>query len=816
MIACSYHTGKNKEPEGFRVMDINTGQVMDVTYAALYNVIKSKQAIVVNVEVDGNKLKGSNGTFDRYPKLVGGKLRGESKMIVMKELGTIGYEVCDHTGRIQRFSIADAIKCADSFGVANGKLVKMANGTTYISPISGEYPKLTDEEVAKIFGKRAVNKAKAQQEAHNKAVQAQQAAKTPVGQVPSIQNGRDLSKETVEQPKVVTHTQPVKQTEQQKQVEVVKQPEPVKQAPLQPKTTKKEVEVAVIDTSANKDYLERAKKNKLPAIKGTEVSGKHSKLKNVCEDGTGLTVEQKITRAGLFVKSTRSFYYAILQTIKQKESVEIPTMAVSIDTLYYNSDFVSELQLPELVFVEIHELLHIAMRHNTRRAQRDPELWNIACDLYINKVICDEFAINPEDKVAKTGIPEDTYNIGIKFATGGLYSPKIDINKDTPESIYAEMEKESESQTQQMQMGQPGQGQQGQDGQGQQSQNQQGQGQQGQQGQSGQQGQGQNQQGQGQGQDGDGQGQSGQGQTGQNQQGNQNGQSGNGGQSGQMGDPGQSSGGITIDVTKKDYKFRGDHITSSTSASIGGVGDLIDDDKSRSASDTTKKSVYDSIMKKAKVLERQMQAGKGKGHYGVVEAYVDEELVPKVNWRNVLMNRLIQMKSDEKSLSTPDRRFVSRGLYIEGHREEDELLKDIKLCIDTSGSMSDEDIAVAFVQIKQLLKTYKTEAEIVYWDDGIQDVVPFEDYNGLRLAQLRATGRGGTNPNCIFELFTSKDYKIGKKAKPELIVIFTDGYFGGPSEQYKARFGRDVLWVISGQNKGFNPPFGKIAKLKET
>ena len=180
------------------------------------------------------------------------------------------------------------------------------------------------------------------------------------------------------------------------------------------------------------------------------------------------------------------------------------------------------------------------------------------------------------------------------------------------------------------------------------------------------------------------------------------------------------------------------------------------------------------------------------------------------------MNRLIQMKSDEKSLSTPDRRFVSRGLYVEGETKEDEMLRDVKLCIDTSGSMSDEDIAIAFVQIKQLLKTYKTEAEVIYWDDGIQDVVQFEDYNGLRLAQLRATGRGGTNPNCIFELFTSREYRIGLKPKPELIVIFTDGYFGGPSEKYKTKFGRDVLWVISGENKGFSPPFGKIAKLKES
>lgn len=102
VIACHYQTGRNKEPNGFRLMDLSTGQIKDVPYEALRQVMISKQADIVNVEIDGAKLKGSNGTFDRYSKIVNGKLRGEAKMVVLKELGTVGYEVCDHTGKIGR------------------------------------------------------------------------------------------------------------------------------------------------------------------------------------------------------------------------------------------------------------------------------------------------------------------------------------------------------------------------------------------------------------------------------------------------------------------------------------------------------------------------------------------------------------------------------------------------------------------------------------------------------------------------------------------------------------------------------------------
>ena len=248
------------------------------------------------------------------------------------------------------------------------------------------------------------------------------------------------------------------------------------------------------------------------------------------------------------------------------------------------------------------------------------------------------------------------------------------------------------------------------------------------------------------------------------------------------------------------------------------INDMVEDSNTAGKSETSKKGVYESIMRKAKVLERQMMQGKGKGHYGVAEAFVDEELVPKVNWKNVLMNRLMSLRVDEKSLSTPDRRFIHKGLYVEGDREDEELLKDVKIAIDTSGSMSDMDIAIAFTQIKQLLKAYKTDAEIIFWDDGIQDVCKFNDYNSLKLAQCRAKGRGGTDPDCVFEYFNSREYRLGLKSKPAIIIMFTDGYFNGPSEKYKTKFGRDTLWVISGDNVGgksrFNPPFGKVAKLK--
>ena len=215
------------------------------------------------------------------------------------------------------------------------------------------------------------------------------------------------------------------------------------------------------------------------------------------------------------------------------------------------------------------------------------------------------------------------------------------------------------------------------------------------------------------------------------------------------------------------------------------------------------------------ILESNPNAGYGKGSCGVCQAFVEESMVPRINWLTILRNKFTSMRMDEKSLATPDRRFVHRRMYIEGDRFDEEKLENVKVCVDTSGSMSDEDIAIAIVHIKRLCKQYKMSADLVYWDDGIQDIIPFDSLRTLELAKYRAMGRGGTNPNCIFEEFTNREYKFNLhgKSMPSVIIIFTDGYFSDVEAKYKRYFGRDTIWVLcsNNSNHNFKPTFGVVA-----
>ena len=55
--------------------------------------------------------------------------------------------------------------------------------------------------------------------------------------------------------------------------------------------------------------------------------------------------------------------------------------------LFWNPYFVDKLTEDQLVAVLEHEVMHILNEHPMRRGGRDPERWNIACDMAINQYI---------------------------------------------------------------------------------------------------------------------------------------------------------------------------------------------------------------------------------------------------------------------------------------------------------------------------------------------------------------------------------------------------------------------------------------------
>lgn len=109
-------------------------------------------------------------------------------------------------------------------------------------------------------------------------------------------------------------------------------------------------------------------------------------------------------RTRLLLKS--AFFGTLLVTTPSiiTSDPRIPTAGTNGVKVWYNADFIASLDTEELMGLMAHETSHNALMHMFRRQDRDPKLWNIACDHAINLMLLEQ---------------------GFKLPTGGYCDPRF-------------------------------------------------------------------------------------------------------------------------------------------------------------------------------------------------------------------------------------------------------------------------------------------------------------------------------------------------------------------------------------------------------
>lgn len=487
-------------------------------------------------------------------------------------------------------------------------------------------------------------------------------------------------------------------------------------------------------------------------------------------DGVQMTLEQKIVKAQLELQSVAPFISSMIATTNIVESTEIKTAGVAIDTMYFNPNYLKDLSVNHIKFILMHEMCHLLMQHRMREEDRDHKKWNVACDAYINKMCATDFPnifSLQEMKEARYVVIED-----------------LDLEKDIPEKIYGEL-KEEQGKT-----GKPNSNGNG-NGNGSSS------------GSTDNSGDG----------DGDENG-NGKGNKNQNKQDGQDGNSSDGnGSDGNNEESSEASSGSANGQGEenKEYSYKGKKVTNSKDDI---KNDMIDDSKTESMSKDTMKQRSRAIVERAKVY-METQGSKSRGtEEGNLAREVERVMAPKVDWLPLVRNRLTKASQRIMSFSAPDKRFLSRNMIMPGPKNMlNDSLENVILAIDTSGSISTKELSVFLAQFKQLTNKFKIDGEVLYWGTNVEAVYPFKNWNDI--LKGKPIGGGGTDINCVFKYLEGRDFKIGKKKKPSMIVVATDGYFGEVDKKYK-KWSNEVIWVISQDYyEKFKEPFGKKAAMKE-
>jgi predicted metal-dependent peptidase len=192
---------------------------------------------------------------------------------------------------------------------------------------------------------------------------------------------------------------------------------------------------------------------------------------------------------------------------------------------------------------------------------------------------------------------------------------------------------------------------------------------------------------------------------------------------------------------------------------------------------------------------------KNQGHMPAgMERAIMGHLTPKVNWLQALRQKLrfgvSRKQPRDTTWNIPNRRFLGSSYVFPSTIGPDS--PKIAFAIDTSGSMSEEDLKQALGELEDIRKKFNAKVYFLDCDADLYQsrwISPFQPLPRLR-------GGGGTDFAPVFS------HLLEKRIKPDYCVFFTDGYgnFGDdPTNQFK------VLWVIT--NQEVQPPFGDVVRV---
>ena len=528
-----------------------------------------------------------------------------------------------------------------------------------------------------------------------------------------------------------------------------------------------------------------------------------------------LAIVKRLQTARMDLMKTQPFYALLLMHLKFALDLTCETAYTDGERIAFNPDFLKELDDRELQFVLMHEILHVVLQHCFRhQSDYETEAFDVACDIVVNSNIMHSFGDDvrkitlrkygelmhqtPDGQEGYLFSAEEVYKwVLARMQQMGKGKKKKDKSRDTSDSDGDEADaeddgadndkgKESSDDTD------DGDGtddsedsEDDSDGDG-----------------------------EGSSEDGDGEGSSesenedGKGgkNKGKSEKGRKSGKSGGKGTrqgSGQDNENGQGQGGPSYG-TEGDTRGKQDLPEEKTFPGQFDDHSFWDGDDE----EQTQKSTWLNRMVDATQIMKNLEGGNGRGTVpeGILRE-IKHLTQSQLDWKTIL-NDFIQEEINDYSFSPPDRRFDDSPFFLPDYNEKDEHVEDILFMIDTSGSMSDKQIAQCYSEIKGAIDQFdgKLKGWLGFFDAMVVPPIPFTDEEDFKI--IRPFGGGGTSFQCVLDYVRNEMEKTLDKL-PASLIYLTDGFAPWPEE--KDAMDIPVLWLIN--NEQAEPPWGKVARI---
>ena len=188
------------------------------------------------------------------------------------------------------------------------------------------------------------------------------------------------------------------------------------------------------------------------------------------------------------------------------------------------------------------------------------------------------------------------------------------------------------------------------------------------------------------------------------------------------------------------------------------------------------------------IIQAQIQSkASGKDHGEIPDEIVraiDELINPKLPWNQLLVRFLSNMVKDDYTWTRPNKRFFPHH-YLPSQYSP--TIGDIVVAIDTSGSVSQEDLVEMLSEIEDIRTTFKPESlTIIDCDSSIHNVFKIEKYDNI--LELKFQGCGGTDFQPVIDYCNEQ--------QPEVLIYFTDLQ----AEDITEEPGYPILWICNSKH----------------
>ena len=225
----------------------------------------------------------------------------------------------------------------------------------------------------------------------------------------------------------------------------------------------------------------------------------------------------------------------------------------------------------------------------------------------------------------------------------------------------------------------------------------------------------------------------------------------------------------------------------------GGCGSVVDHPSVSDGSATGKfEAEIEVAVQQAADIAKAM--GKLPGH---LQTLIEKALAPKVDWKMALARFLRANNKSDFTWIKPNRRFISRGLYLPSLHTP--CLEEIAVAVDTSGSVSEDELLQFTGEITSIL--HDTNPERIHFLQCDTEVRSDDEYTRESLPlKITYKGRGGTAFSPVTEYINEKHPGVSA------LVYLTDL----ESSNFGDQPPYPVLWVTTSSTEA---PYGEIIQI---